>query len=120
MAKIQPDNNKGEERKKQYALSIKPSVIKQLDAIASRDDIIIDGPMSQNPVLLAVLSQLRPGQDVMASDLRDGTTAGAAALALIENGNLPNIGLKLIATQPSSIEGLQSYHAEWKERAYEV
>jgi hypothetical protein len=35
MAKIQPVNNKGEERKKQYALSIKPSVIKQLDAIAS-------------------------------------------------------------------------------------
>jgi sugar (pentulose or hexulose) kinase len=117
---IGPVPQSAEERASLAALYCAQMVSEQLDAIASRDDIIIDGPMSQNPVLLAVLGQLRPRQNVMASDLRDGTTAGAAALALIENGNLPNIGLKLIATQPSSIEGLQSYHAKWKERAYEV
>jgi sugar (pentulose or hexulose) kinase len=114
-----PVPQSAEERASLAALYCAQMVSEQLDAIASKDDIIIDGPMSQNPVLLAVLGQLRPGQRVMASELRDGTTAGAAALALIENGRLPNIGLKVIATQPSSIEGLQSYHGEWKERAYD-
>ena len=61
-------------------------VSEQLDAIASKDDIIVDGPFSQNKVLLAVLAALRPRQTVKASALRDGTTAGAAAMALIEEG----------------------------------
>ena len=78
------------ERASLAALYCAQMVSEQLDAIASKDDIIVDGPFSQNTVLLAVLAQLRPGQKVMASDLRDGTTAGAAALALIDGGRLPD------------------------------
>jgi glycerol kinase len=93
-------------------------VSEQLDAIASKDDIIVDGPYSQNGVLLSVLAQLRPGQRVLASDLRDGTTAGAAVLGLIEDGKLPAIPLTLKPSEASSISGLARYHAEWKEKAY--
>ncbi len=95
-------------------------VSEQLDAIASKDDIIIDGPFSQNPVLLALLAQLRPAQAVRASDLRDGTTAGAAALALIDGGKLPSIPLALASVTPSAVAGLASYQNSWRALAYEA
>ena len=95
-------------------------VSEQLDAIASKDDIIVDGPFSQNPVLLAVLAQLRPGQAVKASALRDGTTAGAASLALIRDGVLPTIALTLQTVAPSAIAGLDDYHRTWRRMAYDL
>jgi sugar (pentulose or hexulose) kinase len=100
------------------ALYCAQMVSEQLDAIASRDDIIVDGPFSQNPVLLAVLAQLRPGQPVKASALRDGTAAGAAAIALIDGGKLPNIALALTEVKPAAISGLSAYHAAWRAGAY--
>ena len=75
-------------------------------------------PFSQNPVLLAVLAQLRPGQKVKASALRDGTTAGAAALAMIEDGKLPTIALKLTEVTAAAVEGLGDYQAAWRKMAY--
>lgn len=100
------------------ALYCAQMVSEQLDAIASRDEIIVDGPFSQNPVLLAVLAQLRPGQAVKASALRDGTAAGAAAIALIEEGLLPTIALKLTNVKTAAIPMLSDYHAAWKSSAY--
>ena len=100
------------------ALYCAQMVSEQLDAVASRGDIIVDGPFSQNAVLLAVLAQLRPGQRVRASALRDGTTAGAAAIALIEDGRLPSIALRLTDVSPAAIGGLEAYHQAWRQRAY--
>jgi sugar (pentulose or hexulose) kinase len=93
-------------------------VSEQLDAIASKDEIIVDGPFSQNQVLLGVLAALRPAQTVKASALRDGTTAGAAAIALIEDGRLPAIALKLTEVKPADIAGLAAYQAAWRRMAY--
>jgi sugar (pentulose or hexulose) kinase len=102
------------------ALYCAQMVSEQLDAIASSDAIIVDGPFSQNKVLLALLAQLRPKQAVKASALRDGTTAGAAALALIgEDGRLPTIRLQLTPVTGSGVEGLAEYHAEWRRMAHE-
>ncbi len=106
------------ERSSLAALYCAQMVSEQLDAIASQDDIIVDGPYSQNGVLLAILAQLRPAQRVLASDLRDGTTAGAAALGLIEDGRLPMIPLSLVAAQVSAVPGLEAYHAAWRKKAY--
>ncbi len=110
----------GQERASLAALYCAQMVSEQLDAICSAGDIIVDGPFSQNAVLMALLAQLRKGQRVIASDLRDGTTAGAAALALIDGAVLPNIALKLIETKAAAIAGLDSYHARWQEKAYEA
>ncbi len=107
------------ERVSLAALYCAQMVSEQLDAIASRHDIIVDGPFSQNSVLLQVLAQLRPGQRVLASDLRDGTTAGAAAIALIDDGELPIIGLELTEVPAADIPGLAAYHVAWQEKAYE-
>jgi len=100
------------------ALYCAQMVSEQLDAVASRQDIIVDGPFAQNGVLMAVLAQLRKGQKVMASDLRDGTTVGAATMALIDDGRLPTIGLKLRPIAPVAADGLEAYHASWKEKAH--
>jgi sugar (pentulose or hexulose) kinase len=113
-----PPPSSDREKASLAALYCAQMVSEQLDAIASRDDIIVDGPFSQNPVLLAVLAQLRPGQPVKASALRDGTAAGAAAIALIKDGQLPNIALTLTEVKSAAIPGLSAYHAAWQTRAY--
>ena len=108
------------ERASLAALYCAEMVSEQLDAIAAcENDIVVDGPFSQNLVLLQLLAQLRPRQTVLASDLRDGTTAGAAAIALIEDGRLPTIGLKLNPCRAAAVVGLAEYHKTWKEKAYD-
>jgi sugar (pentulose or hexulose) kinase len=87
----------------------------QLDVLQSKGDVIVDGPFAQNPVFLAVLAELRGGQRVLASDLRDGTTAGAACLALMEDGALPRIALDLLPVAPAGITGLADYQRKWND-----
>ena len=94
-------------------------VSESLDAIGSRYDIIVDGPFSKNLAFLQVLVQLREGQRVLASDLRDGTTAGAACLALMPDGTLPNVPLSLTTIALQNLTNLGVYHANWKKLAHE-
>ena len=115
---IGPPVDTAEERSSIAALYCALMCDQSLDAIGSRARIIIDGPFAENPVFLAILAALRPDQQVLASDLRDGTTAGAAVLALMEgNGKLPQIGLTLRAITPAQIEGLERYREEWLARS---
>ena len=92
-------------------------VSEQLDAVGSRHDIIVDGPFAKNAVFLGLLAALRSGQTVMASDLRDGTTAGAACLALMPHGKPPHMKLKLLPVQAAAIGGLAAYRGAWRSRA---
>jgi hypothetical protein len=94
-------------------------VSESLTALNSRHDIIVDGPFSKNLVFLAVLAQLREGQKVLASDLRDGTTAGAACLALMPDGNLPHVPLALTMIQSQNLINLGGYRANWQKLAHE-
>jgi sugar (pentulose or hexulose) kinase len=114
-----PAAESAEERASLAALYCALMVSEQLDAITSKDDIIVDGPFSQNPVLLTVLAALRPAQKVKASALRDGTTAGAAALAMIVEGKLPTIGIRMSEVKRADIAGLGDYQTAWKKMAYE-
>lgn len=92
-------------------------VAQSLTAIGSRHEVIVDGPFSTNTAFLSVLAALRPGQAILASDLRDGTTAGAACLGLMDSAELPNIPLTLIRQQPAPFTGLAAYAASWLEQA---
>jgi len=94
-------------------------VSESLDALGSRHDIIVDGPFSKNLVFLAVLAQLRKGQRVLASDLRDGTTAGAACLAVMPDGILPHVPLALTMIQSQNLTNLGDYRANWQKLAHE-
>jgi sugar (pentulose or hexulose) kinase len=93
-------------------------VSESLGAIGSRHDIIVDGPFSKNAVFLSLLARLRPGQRVLASDLRDGTTAGAACLALMPDGKLPKLPLSLAPAMPAPLDGLAEHQRRWRELAY--
>lgn len=89
-------------------------VSESLDAIQSRHAVIVDGPFAQNAVFLSVLAALRPGQKILASDLRDGTTAGAACLALMPDGKIPHIALSLTEAMPAVPSGLAGYQQRWR------
>jgi sugar (pentulose or hexulose) kinase len=93
-------------------------VAESLDAIGSRHDVIVDGPFSKNRIFLQVLAALRKGQKVLASDLRDGTTAGAACLGLMPDGMLPHIDLSLAHVAPADIAGIENYRTSWQKLAY--
>jgi sugar (pentulose or hexulose) kinase len=92
-------------------------VSESLDAIHSAATIIVDGPFSQNQVFLAMLSALRPAQKVRASNLRDGTTAGAAILALMPDGLLPHIDISMGDIPQATLPGLAAYHDLWKRKS---
>ena len=94
-------------------------VSESLAALGSKHDIIVDGPFSKNVIFLQVLAQLRKGQKVLASDLRDGTTAGAACLALMPDGILPNVPLSLTTIASQNLTNLRDYRANWQRLAHE-
>jgi sugar (pentulose or hexulose) kinase len=90
-----------------------------LEALGSKHDIIVDGPFSRNMVFLQILAQLRDGQKLLASDLRDGTTAGAACLALMPDGVLPHVPLSLTTIASQNLSRLGQYQTAWRKLAYE-
>jgi len=92
-------------------------VSEQLDAVGSRHDIVVDGPFARNAVFLGLLAALRRGQNVLASELRDGTTAGAACLALMRDGTLLHVELRLLPIRAAAIDGLAAYRYVWRKRA---
>lgn len=108
-----PFNNTKPERASLAALYCALMVSAQLNAVASNNDIIVDGPFSKHAIFLAVLAQLRKSQKVYTSDLRDGTAAGAACLALVHNNQLPKVSLTLNQVAPSQIVGFETYAAQW-------
>ena len=89
----------------------------QLDAVESKNQIIVDGPFSQNAVFLSILAQLRRSQKVYASELKDGTAAGAACLALMNDAQLPDIKIDLSAVNSATLQDLQTYHRAWEKAA---
>jgi sugar (pentulose or hexulose) kinase len=103
-----------EERASLAALYCALMCDQQLNAVKSKHQIVVDGPFAQNPVFLSILAALRPKQKVLASDLRDGTTAGAAVLARINDRNeLPHVAIALRPVEAPSIKGLKLYAETW-------
>ncbi len=91
-------------------------VSESLDAIQSRHDIIVDGPFSRNDVFLELLASLRRAQKVFASDIKDGTAAGAACLGLMNGGLLPHIVTTMREIEPAAFD-LALYQKIWRKEA---
>jgi sugar (pentulose or hexulose) kinase len=111
---VGPVTGNDSERASLAALYCAQMVSAQLDAVQSSNQVIVDGPFAKNPVFLSVLAQLRKGQKIYASDLRDGTAAGAACLGLMTDENLPHIELALSQIPPAVISGLDNYMLKWR------
>jgi sugar (pentulose or hexulose) kinase len=111
---IGPLPQSAEQKSSLAALYCAQMASESLDAVGSKHDVVIDGPFSRNGVFVRILAALRPRQRVQTSDLRDGTTAGAACLALMPDGRLPHIELSLKDVQPAQIGRFSDYWAEWR------
>ncbi len=83
-----------------------------LDLLQHTGDVIIEGAWLRNPLLCAVLAQLRPGQALWLSADETGTVTGAAQLAL----GVADAGVPLERVVPSSLRGLQAYRSAWRQR----
>ncbi len=78
----------GELRGPEERASLAALYCAQMSALALRrmgncNRVIVDGPFSDNSAYLDVLAGCLPGQDVYASQVRNGTAVGAASLALV-------------------------------------
>jgi L-fuculokinase len=110
-----PAPSNEEERSTLAALYCALMVERSLAAVKSKGDIIVDGPFAKNPVFLSVLAALRPDQRILASQLRDGTTAGAMVLALMtETGKLPELALSLNVVKPLAQATVGDYAEKWR------
>jgi sugar (pentulose or hexulose) kinase len=85
----------------------------QLDLVAVREQVIIGGAFLKNPLLCALLAQLREGQPVLACRDITGTVVGAAQLTrwydVREN-------LHLDAVVPAAVGDLDDYRQRWRDR----
>ncbi|TMJ33916.1 MAG: hypothetical protein E6G87_14980 [Alphaproteobacteria bacterium] len=116
-----PAPSNEEERSTLAALYCALMVDRSLAAVKSKGDIIVDGPFAKNPVFLSVLAALRPGQKILASQLRDGTTAGAMVLALMtETGKLPELALSLDEVNPLAQATVADYAEKWRRMTSEM
>ncbi len=95
------------------ALYCAQMVAAQLSAVASKNQVIVDGPFAKHQVFLSLLAQLRLGQKVHASKLQDGTATGAACLALMIDKQLPHIDLEMHDITASNIASLETYQNKW-------
>jgi sugar (pentulose or hexulose) kinase len=104
-----------EERSTLAALYCALMVDRSLAAVKSKGDIIVDGPFAKNPVFLSVLASLRMPQTILASQLRDGTTAGAMVLALMTaTSEIPRLDLELDEVKPLAPETITDYAGKWR------
>lgn len=85
----------------------------QLDMLKASGDIIIEGAFLKNPLLCAVLNQLRAHQDVKLSSDSTGTVVGAAYLT-----DWDNVAVKIELEQAgiTSIKKLIDYRDSWRGR----
>jgi len=80
-----------------------------LGGLQQHGDIVIEGPFSANHHYAALLSALRPEQDVYVSNDRSGTTGGAYLLAC----QPPKVAAQRAAVAACELPGLLGYKANW-------
>ena len=83
-----------------------------LDLLQVRGDVIVVGSYLQNPLLCALIAQLRGQQPVYLSSDEAGSVRGAAQLT---NWSAPvTLGAQLCV--PSAITGLDDYCSSWEDQ----
>lgn len=84
----------------------------QLTMLDVSGDIIIEGAFLKNPLLCAIVSQLRQGQQVRLSQDATGTVLGAAYLT---NWGNVNAEIEMKPVKSTTLQGLLNYKEQWLE-----
>lgn len=84
-----------------------------LDMLGASGDLVIDGPLANNPLFGPVMSAFRPASRVRLADSSTGPMSGGIALAL--GTRRPSMkGEEELVVQPPAIEGLSAYRTAWR------
>lgn len=83
-----------------------------LELLGDSDNIVVDGPLAQNPLFAPLLKTLRPDASVFVSSIASGASAGA--LVLIRGGATAAADSAERPVAPLEIEGLTAYRAAWR------
>ena len=83
----------------------------QLDMLAAKGKIFVEGAFLKNPILTSILSQLRQEQEVFLSQDSTGTVYGAAQLTDWKQKKCEVITEKASVTQ---LVNLQAYRSAWR------
>ncbi len=82
-----------------------------LELLGAGGDIVVDGPLAQNPLFAGLLSALRPASPVFLSDAVAGSVGGACCLVLGARAERP--ALRQV-DEPERVDGLQAARARWR------
>ncbi|WP_111640649.1 FGGY-family carbohydrate kinase [Marinimicrobium alkaliphilum] len=85
----------------------------RLTDLGAHGPLYMEGSFLKNPLLCALVAQLRPGQPLYLSSDDTGTVQGALLLTGAESGAS---SLALNACPPSTFEGLENYRQRWYAR----
>ena len=86
-----------------------------LDLLRAESDVVIAGSYLQNPLLCALIAQLRATQPVLLSSDTAGTVRGTAQLT---NWSRP-VSVSLAHCKPAAVTGLDDYRRAWRKHSEE-
>mgnify|MGYP000536616483 CR=1 FL=1 len=84
----------------------------QLDMLGAKGNIFIEGAFLKNPILCAILNQLRPESDVLLSMDSTGTVQGAGYLSDWDNVECK---IEYSAAETALLTNLNTYKNKWRE-----
>jgi L-fuculokinase len=81
-----------------------------LESLGAQGDVIVDGPLSTNPLFPGLLAALRPSSRILAAPARTSSGRAACYLAGIDSP----ANEVTIASAPLRASGLDAYRAAWR------
>jgi len=106
----------GEEKAAVAALYVLAMTDLSLDLIRSDNRLVVDGGLAKIDLFPSMLAQLRPRQQVLRSEMSEGSATGAAAIAFKALGLAP-FKDETVPVAAGTIAGLEAYRDRWRELA---
>jgi sugar (pentulose or hexulose) kinase len=111
---IRTDGLKAQERAALGTAYLALRTERRLSDLGATGDILVDGPLSANPLYAELLANLRPECRVRLNDARSAVVRAALVLA----GTRPEAAEYFHAAVSDPLPGLLAYQSEWTELAY--
>jgi sugar (pentulose or hexulose) kinase len=111
---IRAEGLSGEERAALATAYLALRTDRRLSDLGATGDILVDGPLSANPLYVELLANLRPQCRIRLNDARSAVVRAALVLA----GMRPGAAEYFHAAVSAPLPGFMAYQSEWTELAY--